>query len=47
MREEAAVRVEAMGLSAMKEQSVALEKLLESAQMITDPHLGQKVNVTA
>jgi hypothetical protein len=47
VQEEAAVRVEAMGLSAMKEQSAALTKLLESAQTITDPGLGQKINVIA
>jgi hypothetical protein len=47
MREEAAVRVEAMGLSAMKEQAAALAKLLESTQAVTDPGLGQKIDVTA
>jgi hypothetical protein len=45
--EEAAIRVGAMGLSAMKEQSAALVKLLESAQVISDPGLGQNINVLA
>ena len=47
VQEEAAVRVEAMGISAMKEQGSELAKLLESARLITDPNLGQNVNVIA
>jgi hypothetical protein len=45
--EEAAVRVTAMGLGAMKEQSAALSKLLESARAVTDPALGQNVDISA
>ena len=47
LREEAGVRVEAMGLSTMKEQSAALVKLLQSAQAVSDPSLGQRVNLLA
>ncbi|MDR0487275.1 MAG: YjfB family protein, partial [Treponema sp.] len=47
LQEQAAVQVQAMGLDAMKEQAAALEKLLSSTQAITDPNLGQKINVIA
>lgn len=47
MQEEAAIRVEAMSLNAMKEQSAALDKLLQSAQVITDPTLGNSIDISA
>jgi hypothetical protein len=47
VQEQAAVQVEAMGLDAMKQQAAALNKLLSSAQPITDPRLGQNLNVLA
>jgi hypothetical protein len=47
VQEEAAARVASMGLSAMKEQGAALAKLLESAEVITDPRLGQNLDLTA
>jgi hypothetical protein len=47
LQEQAAVQVQAMGIDAMKEQAAALEKLLSAAQAITDPNLGQKINVIA
>ncbi|MDR0584713.1 MAG: hypothetical protein LBG57_10260 [Treponema sp.] len=34
-REEAAVRIQALGLSAMKDQSAALAKLMESARVMS------------
>lgn len=43
--EEAAIRVGAMGLDAMKAQSAAVAKLLESAQFVTDPNLGRSVDL--
>jgi hypothetical protein len=47
VQEQAAVQVQAMGLNMIKEQAAALEKLLSSVQVITDPNLGQNVNLIA
>jgi hypothetical protein len=47
VQEDAAIQVQAMGMTAMKEQAVALEKILTSAQVITDPNLGRNLNVIA
>jgi hypothetical protein len=45
--EEAGMRVQAMGLDAMREQSAAVDRLLQSADIITDPNLGSKIDVSA
>ena len=47
LQEQAAIQVQAMGLDAMREQSAALEKLLSGAQIVTDPNLGQNINIIA
>ena len=47
LQEQAAVQVQAMGLNMMKEQAAALDKLLSSVQLITDPNLGRNVNLLA
>ena len=47
VQEQAAVQVQSMILDSAKEQAVALEKLLASAQTIVDPNLGQNVNIIA
>ena len=47
VQEQAAVQVQAMGLDMMKEQAAALEKLLSSVQLITDPNLGRNINIIA
>nr|AGS54143.1 hypothetical protein [uncultured bacterium contig00051] len=47
VQEQAGVQVLSMGMDAVKEQAAALEKLLASAQPLTDPNLGQRVNATA
>jgi len=47
VQEQATVQVQAMILNLMKEQSVALDKLLSSVQFITDPNLGQNINLIA
>jgi len=47
VQEQAAVQVQAMGLNMIKEQAAALDKLLSSVQVITDPNLGQNVNLIA
>ena len=47
LQEDAGVRVQAMALDAVKEQAAAVEKLISSVQVITDPSLGQSINITA
>ena len=47
LQEQVGVRVQAMGLDAMKEQAAALEKLLSSAENAIDPNLGRIINVLA
>ena len=45
LQEQAAIQVEAMGLSAMEQQGAALEKLMESA--VIDPTLGNTIDISA
>jgi hypothetical protein len=45
VQEQAAVKVQAMGLDMMKEQAVALDKLLSTVQAIVDPNMGKNVNL--
>jgi hypothetical protein len=47
VQEDAAVLVQAKALDGIKEQAAALEKLIASARPVTDPNLGQKVNIIA
>ena len=47
VQEQAAVKVQAMGLDRMKEEAVALNKLLSTVQSVTDQNMGQKVNILA
>jgi len=47
VQEQAAVKVQVMGLDMMKEQAVALNKLLSTVKSINDPNLGQNVNTLA
>jgi len=47
LQEDAAVLVQAKALDSIKEQAVAVEKLIASAQPVTDPNLGQKINIIA
>jgi len=47
VQEQAAVQIQAMSLDMMKEQAAALEKLLSSVQLITDPNLGRNVDLIA
>jgi hypothetical protein len=46
-QEQAAVRIQRMTLTSMKDQSAALMKMLESVAVITDPHLGNQINIFA
>jgi hypothetical protein len=45
VQEEAAVKVEGMALRNIREQSVALEKLLETAGIIADPSRGNYLDL--
>jgi hypothetical protein len=48
LQEQAAVQVQAMSLDAAREQGAAVEELIASApQPITDPNLGQLIDITA
>jgi hypothetical protein len=47
VQEEAALLIQAQALDAMKAQAAALDKLIASAQIVTDPNLGRSVNVIA
>jgi len=47
LQEQAAVKVQAMGLNMMKEQAVALEKLLSTVQSVNDTNLGRNINLLA
>jgi transcriptional regulator with GAF, ATPase, and Fis domain len=44
-QEQAAVQVQRMALEEIKGQSAALAKLLESVEFISDPGLGNSVNL--
>jgi hypothetical protein len=46
VQEQAAIKVQAMGLDMAKEQAVALNKLLSTVQAIMDPNLGRNVNLS-
>jgi len=43
--EEAAVRVQAMALQNIKDASADLARLMESSKVITDPAMGNYVNM--
>jgi hypothetical protein len=45
LQEDAAVLVQAKALDMVREQAVALDKLISSAQPVADPRLGQNVNI--
>jgi hypothetical protein len=47
VQEDAAVLIHAKALETVKEQAAAVEKLIASAQPVTDPNLGNKVNIIA
>jgi hypothetical protein len=47
LQEDAAVLVQAKVLDTVREQAAALDKLISSAQPVSDPSLGQKVNILA
>ena len=45
VQEEAAIRLQAMTLESIKEASADLNKLMESAQIITDTAKGNYLNI--
>jgi hypothetical protein len=47
VQEAAAVKVTGMALSSQKQQAQDMAKLLDSARIITDPALGNQVNILA
>jgi hypothetical protein len=47
VQEEAAARVESMIIDSVEQQGADLTKLLESAQVVTDPTLAQNVDLLA
>ena len=47
LQEDAAVLIQAKALDMVREQAAALDKLLSSAMPVTDPGLGQNVNILA
>ena len=47
LKEQAAVQVYTMGISAMEKQGEALAQLMNSTQMVSDPNLGQIVDLSA
>jgi hypothetical protein len=47
LQEQAAGSVQAMALNTAKEQGAALEKLMSSAQVMSDPALGNNINLLA
>jgi len=47
VQDQAGVEILAKGLDMMKEQAAALEKLISSVQLITDPNLGRNLNILA
>ncbi|MDR2536544.1 MAG: YjfB family protein [Treponema sp.] len=46
-QEQAAVQVQRMALDTAQEQGAALTKMLESVGIITDPNLGNQVDLLA
>jgi hypothetical protein len=47
LQEQAASSVQAMAMDTAKEQGAALEKLMSSAHVMSDPSLGNNVDFTA
>jgi hypothetical protein len=44
LQEQAGVQVLSMAMDTVKDQAAALDKLLQSVQVVTDPSLGQNVD---
>jgi hypothetical protein len=47
LQEQAAASVQSMAMDTAKEQGAALEKLMSSAQVMSDPALGNNLNLLA
>ena len=47
VQEEAAIQVQAMAINNVREQAAAIDQLVSSAQPVSDPNLGQHVNIIA
>jgi hypothetical protein len=47
VQEEAALLIQGKAMDMVEQQAVALDKLLASTQIIADPNVGQRVNISA
>jgi uncharacterized protein (DUF305 family) len=47
LQEQAAVQVQSMALDTVREQAAAVEKMIDTAQVVSDPNVGRDVNLTA
>jgi hypothetical protein len=47
VQEQAAVLIQGKAMDMVEQQAAALDKLLASAQIVADPNLGQRVNISA
>jgi hypothetical protein len=47
VQQEAAVQVQKMAMDGAKDQGAALQKMMQAPVQITDPSLGNKVNILA
>ena len=47
VQQEAAVQVQKMAMDGAKDQGAALQKMMQGSELITDPSLGNKVNLLA
>ena len=45
VQEEVAVKIQAMVMNTIKEQSASLDRLMDSSRIITDPARGNYINV--
>ncbi|MDR0624408.1 MAG: YjfB family protein [Treponema sp.] len=47
VQQEAALKIEAMALRGAEDQAAALMKLMESAETVGDPNMGNRVDLLA
>jgi hypothetical protein len=47
VQEQAGLLIQGKVMDMVEQQAAALDKLLSSAQIIADPNLGQRVNISA
>ena len=47
LQQQAGMKVQKLALDSMEQQAAALQKLLQSAQPVQDPSLGQNIDILA